>query len=176
MIKICGIEKESIVDGSGLRYVVFAQGCPHRCIGCHNPESHSFSSGKNKYINEIIDDIKHNPLLKGVTFSGGEPFEQARSFIKLSNKIKALNKEMGFNLDIWCFTGYRIEEILNSNDESKLELLKYIDILVDGKFELNLKTIEKPFVGSSNQRVIDVKNSKFDDLVLWNDKKTLAFN
>ena len=81
MIKICGIEKESIVDGIGLRYVVFAQGCPHKCVGCHNPESHCFDSGNYKMIDEILNDIKLNPLLKGVTFSGGEPFEQANSFI-----------------------------------------------------------------------------------------------
>lgn len=169
MIKICGIEKESIVDGTGLRYVVFAQGCPHKCIGCHNPESHCFDSGKYKMIDEILNDIKRNPLLKGVTFSGGEPFEQANSFIKLSNEIKAFNKERGLNLDIWCFTGYKVEEIINSKDKAKLELLKSVDILVDGKFDLNLRTIEKPFVGSSNQRIIDINKSNFNNFVLWND-------
>lgn len=169
MIRICGIEKESIVDGSGIRYVIFSQGCPHNCQGCHNPESHSFNAGDEKKIEDILIDIKKNPLLKGVTFSGGEPFEQATGFLQLAQKIKT------FNLDIWCFTGYTIEELLNSNDQSKISLLNNVDILVDGKFEKELRTIEKPFVGSSNQRIIDVKKSNKNELIFWNEYDNLDY-
>ncbi len=169
MLRICGIEKESIVDGCGIRYVIFAQGCPHNCLGCHNPQSHSFDIGIDMTIDDIVIDVKRNPLLKGVTFSGGEPFEQAESFLKLA---KAIGDS---NLDIWCFTGYTIEEILASKDCYKIELLNNIDVLVDGRFEKELRTIEKPFVGSSNQRIIDVKRSNKEALVFWNELKTTEF-
>lgn len=150
-LRLNGIVKESIVDGFGLRYVLFAQGCKHNCEGCHNPSTHNYSGGYQCEIEDILKDILKNPLLKGITLSGGEPLDQAKAFISLAKEVKLKN------LDIWCFTGYTIEEILEEKDKDKLKLLKYIDVLVDGRFEKSLRTIEKPFVGSSNQRVIDIK-------------------
>lgn len=165
-LRISGINKESIVDGLGLRYVIFVQGCPHHCYKCHNPETHPFCGGELKTIEELEKDIFQNPLLKGVTFSGGEPFEQAGILAVLARRLKSpsVNKHYGRKktLDIWCYTGYLYEELLVSHDKDKKELLEQIDILVDGKFIFEKKSIEKPFVGSSNQRVINLAFSTID--------------
>ncbi|MDD6483699.1 MAG: anaerobic ribonucleoside-triphosphate reductase activating protein [Clostridiales bacterium] len=150
-IRICGIENDSIVDGPGIRFTVFSQGCPHNCPGCHNPQSHDPKGGYLISETEILDKIKANPLLDGVTFSGGEPFLQAKAFSELAKKIHALG------LDIITYTGYTYEEIL-SNAEF-MPLLLQSDIIVDGRFEIDKKSIDLRFKGSSNQRVIDVKKS-----------------
>lgn len=154
-LKVVGIVKESIVDGPGIRLVVFSQGCPHNCLGCHNPESHSFKGGKLIEIDEILELINENPLLDGITFSGGEPFEQPEVFSILAKKVKKLG------LNIVTYTGYTYEEILDRVDltlEWK-KLLYTTDILVDGKFEIGKKNLMLRFKGSSNQRIIDVKKS-----------------
>lgn len=148
-LRIAGIVEESIVDGPGIRLVVFTQGCNHNCIGCHNPESHSFSGGKLIDIEEILDMIKENPLLDGITFSGGEPFEQAIECSILAKKVK----ELGLNVIV--YTGYTFEQILK-NDQFK-ELLLQTDTLIDGKFEIEEKSLMLKFRGSKNQRIIDVK-------------------
>lgn len=148
-LRIAGIVEESIVDGPGIRLVVFTQGCNHNCIGCHNPESHSFSGGKLIDIEEILDMIKENPLLDGITFSGGEPFEQAIGCSILAKKVK----ELGLNVIV--YTGYTFEQILK-NDQFK-ELLLQTDTLIDGKFEIEEKSLMLKFRGSKNQRIIDVK-------------------
>lgn len=158
-INIAGIEKQSIVDGTGLRYVVFAQGCSHACPGCHNPESHPFGIGVDYLPDDLIREIKRNPLLKGVTFSGGEPFDQAQGFLDLSQRIKTMN------LDIWCYTGYLYEELVNSSDSFKAELLGHIDVLVDGRFEIDKRSLAAPYRGSFNQRIIDVKKSSLNHIV-----------
>ncbi|WP_077368134.1 anaerobic ribonucleoside-triphosphate reductase activating protein [Anaerosalibacter sp. Marseille-P3206] len=154
-IRVAGIVKESIVDGPGIRLVVFAQGCKHHCPGCHNPETHSFEGGELMSVEEILELVKKNPLLDGVTFSGGDPFEQADSFAILGEKVKALG------LNVMTYTGYTYEEIIdeiNVNSQWK-SLLYTTDILVDGKFDLNKKSLALKFRGSSNQRIIDVKKS-----------------
>lgn len=148
-IRIAGIEEESIVDGPGIRFVVFTQGCKHNCIGCHNPESHSFTAGKLIDIEEILEMIKDNPLLDGVTLSGGEPFEQSRECSILARKVK----ELGLN--IVSYTGYTLEQIL-SKEEFK-PLLEETDILIDGKFEIGEKSLLLKFRGSKNQRIIDLR-------------------
>ena len=99
-IRIAGIESESIVDGPGLRYVVFSQGCTHNCQGCHNPETHSFFGGTVDETSRIVGEILENPLLSGVTFSGGDPFSQPEPFIDIAERLK------GKGLGIWCYTGY----------------------------------------------------------------------
>ena len=109
-IKVAGIVKESIVDGPGIRLVVFGQGCKHHCPGCHNPESHSFEGGELMEIDSIMELVKENPLLDGVTLSGGDPFEQSESFAILAKKVK----ELGLN--IITYTGYTYEEILDNID------------------------------------------------------------
>ncbi|MEY8416422.1 anaerobic ribonucleoside-triphosphate reductase activating protein [Tissierella praeacuta] len=148
-IRIAGIEEESIVDGSGIRLVVFTQGCNHNCIGCHNPETHSFYGGKLIDIDNIINMIIENPLLDGITLSGGEPFEQAIECSILAKKVR----NMGLN--VVTYTGYTFEEILR-NDNFR-ELLLQTDILIDGKFDISKKSMMLQFRGSTNQRIIDVK-------------------
>lgn len=143
MLNINTIIKESIVDGEGLRYVIFVQGCPHHCKGCHNPQTWRTDKGHAVTIESLLDDIKKNPLLDGVTFSGGEPMLQSEELTKLAKEIKKLG------INIWCYTGFKYEDI----KESKKEFLKYIDVLVDGKFIEELKCLGE-YYGSSNQRII----------------------
>jgi anaerobic ribonucleoside-triphosphate reductase activating protein len=154
-IKLFGTANDSIVDGPGIRYAVFVQGCPHNCEGCHNPNSHDVNGGYWEDTDNIIEAIKKNPLLDGVTLSGGEPFMQARECAEIAKKAH----ETGLN--VVTYTGFTFEEILNkANDENNFsELLENTDILVDGRFMLELKSIDLNFKGSSNQRLIDVKSS-----------------
>lgn len=154
-VRLAGIAYESLVNGPGMRRVFFAQGCRHNCEGCFNKETHDFNGGELKNMDELINDVITNPLLKGVTFSGGDPLEQAESF---SYMAKAFKKK---DLDIWCYTGYTFEKILNMMKENKSlkELINNIDVLVDGKFEINNKKDGLRFKGSTNQRLINVKES-----------------
>jgi len=154
-IRIAGVVKESIVDGPGIRYVIFTQGCPHHCPGCHNPQTHDECGGKFVSQEELIKDIHSNPLVSGVTFSGGEPFLQAKVLSELASKLK---KE---KYDIMVYTGYEYEYLKkNANDNNcYMDLLKKSDILVDGKFDIAKKDERLVFKGSSNQRVIDLKTS-----------------
>ena len=153
--RLAGIAYESLVNGPGMRRVFFAQGCKHKCKGCFNPETHSFEGGKIMDMDKLINDVLDNPMLKGVTFSGGDPIEQAHSFSYMAKAFK------NSNLDIWCYTGYTFEELLEAMkvDTSIKELLNNIDVLVDGKFEINNKKEGLKYKGSSNQRIIDVKKS-----------------
>lgn len=150
-IRISGIVKESVVDGPGIRYVVFAQGCAHNCIGCHNPSTHDFNGGYIVDADKLIEDIRESFFIDGVTFSGGDPFYQTDEFSYIAEKLK---KD---SLNIVCYTGFEFEDILN--DENKRKLLENIDILIDGPFVLSKKNLKLPFRGSENQRIIDVKNS-----------------
>lgn len=162
-IKIAGIIKESIVDGPGIRLVVFGQGCVHNCLGCHNPETHSFSGGKVIEVMDIFNEVKKNPLLDGITFSGGDPFEQAEGFATLGKLVKDIG------LNVMTYTGYTYEEIISgiSSRPQWKSLLYTTDILVDGRFELEKKSMLLKFRGSSNQRIIDVNEStKLGKIVL----------
>ena len=158
-IRLAGIAYESLVNGPELRRVFFSQGCKHNCKGCFNPETHSFELGEEKDIDELIEDVINSPFIKGVTFSGGDPLEQADKFAYMAKKLNDRIKDRDFN--IWCYTGYKFEYILNNLDE-KLgwrELINNIDVLVDGKFEEDKKEEGLKFKGSSNQRIIDIKES-----------------
>lgn len=146
-IRICGFEPESIVDGEGIRFVVFTQGCPHHCEGCHNPQSHDFNAGTEYDTADIISMIKRNPLIQGVTLSGGEPFCQYEACLEIAKAVH----QMGRN--VWCYTGYELYEVIGN------PLLKEIDVLIDGKFILAEKSLDLKFRGSRNQRIIDVKES-----------------
>lgn len=149
-IRISGIESESIVDGEGIRYVIFTQGCPHHCPGCHNPQTHSFDSGKLVPIENILDDIsKRKDWIDGITLSGGEPFCQ----IGQCSIIAEQAQKMG--LSVWCYTGYLFEDLYRQG----IELLKHIDVLVDGPFVQDEKSLELDFRGSHNQRIIDIPES-----------------
>lgn len=149
-LRISGIVDESIVDGPGIRLTVFTQGCSHNCPGCHNPESHDYKGGLDMDIDQIIDMIKENPLLDGITISGGEPFDQAESSAILAKKVK----EMG--LSVVVYTGYEYEYLLTNERYKKL--LAQADILVDGRFDIKKKDLTLAFRGSSNQRIIDLNS------------------
>jgi len=161
-IRIAGIIKESIVDGPGIRMVVFAQGCKHNCPGCHNPDTHSFDGGTLVTVNSILEQARKNPILDGITFSGGEPFEQAEAFAVLAQEAKKLN------LNIVTYTGYTYEYILeNSSKFSGWEaLINETDILVDGRYEEDKRNLLLKFRGSENQRIIDVKRTKVENRIV----------
>lgn len=153
-LRIAGTANDSIVDGPGIRFTIFTQGCPHRCEGCHNPQTHDFSGGTIADTEELLKKIMANPLLDGVTFSGGEPFCQAESLAELGSKIKALG------LNIVTYTGYTFEELYADRQKNCFgELLSVTDYLIDGPFILAQKDWEIKFRGSSNQRIIDVAAS-----------------
>lgn len=157
-MRISGIIKESITDGPGMRYTIFTQGCYHKCEGCHNPQTHDPNLGYDKPIKEIYDEIIANPLLDGVTYSGGEPFLHADELSDLSIMI---NNNENINLDIICYTGYTWEELIElcNHSMSYRRLLSHIDYLVDGKYEKDKSSLDCLFRGSTNQRFIDVKKS-----------------
>lgn len=161
-IKISGIVNDSITDGPGLRYTIFVQGCPHRCEGCHNPQTWDFEGGKLLTVDEIMNEIDSNPLLQGVTFSGGEPMCQAKELLPLAKRIIAKN------LDIAIYSGFTFEELLKINNQYQIELLKLANTLVDGKFEKDKKDYRLKFCGSSNQRIIDLKESFKQNKVVLN--------
>jgi anaerobic ribonucleoside-triphosphate reductase activating protein len=149
-IKLAGEIPESIVDGPGIRYTVFTQGCPHNCFGCHNPNTHDPKKGYYKDNDEIIKAIKTNPLIKGLTISGGEPFMQVEQILELTKKAKVMG------LNVLIYTGYTYEELISKDDENIRDLLLYADYLVDGPFQINKKSYDLEFKGSSNQRLIDL--------------------
>lgn len=151
-LRIAGTVNDSIVDGPGLRYAVFTQGCPHDCPGCHNPQTHDFSGGKDIDTSEILAQIRKNPLLDGLTLTGGEPFCQCTACIALAQGAHA------HGLNVWCYSGYTFEELINGKAEWRL-LLQNIDVLVDGPFLLEKRSLDCRFRGSSNQRLIDVPKS-----------------
>ena len=151
MLRIFGTASESIVDGPGLRYAIFTQGCPHMCEGCHNPKSHDINGGYDIETAELLQQIDKNPLLDGVTLSGGEPILQAKELQPLAAAVK----QRGLSLIL--YSGYTFEEI--QSIEHGTELLVYTDILVDGKFDIKKRSLDLTFRGSSNQRIIDVQRS-----------------
>ncbi len=152
MLELSGIVSDSIVDGPGIRMTVFAQGCPHHCQGCHNPETWQFGCGTPMEEERIADIVGTNPLCRGVTFSGGEPFAQAEGFTKLAQLLKQRGYEVA------SYSGYTFEELANGT-EAQQKLLKSIDVLIDGPFVMTQRSLEIPFRGSKNQRIIDVKKS-----------------
>ena len=152
MLDLSGIVEDSIVDGPGLRVTVFCQGCPHHCEGCHNPETWEYGCGTPMEEERILEIVRSNPMCRGVTFSGGEPFTQAEGYTKLAKLLKAARYEVA------SYSGYTFEQLLRGTAAQK-ELLENIDILIDGPFILAEKSLEVPFRGSRNQRIIDVQKS-----------------
>lgn len=155
-IKIAGIIEESIVDGPGMRFVLFVQGCNHKCEGCHNSHTQDFNGGEYMTIGEILEKIRENPLLDGVTFSGGEPFEQADVLSKLAKQLRQLNYH------VITYSGYTYEAIEKRalEDLGWSELIENSDVLIDGRFENEKRNLKLRFRGSENQRVIDIKKTK----------------
>lgn len=151
-IRIAGTVNDSITDGPGLRYAVFVQGCPHNCKGCHNPQTHDFAGGREIDISALLEEGLQNPLLCGVTFSGGEPMCQAHALAELAKMFR----DSGVD-DIACYTGYLVEDLLAGKVSGAKELLEQLDVLVDGPFVQKERCYDAKFKGSSNQRVIDVQ-------------------
>ena len=145
------LQRDSVVDGPGIRMVIWTQGCPHHCPFCHNPETHSFKGGNLVLVDDLVEEIKNSELQDGITFSGGDPMMQPIPCTYIAKKCK----ELGLN--IWCYTGFLFEELLDKPD--CLEFLKYIDVLVDCKFDNNSKSYSAIFRGSKNQRILNVKSS-----------------
>ena len=170
IIRMCGTEPESIVDGPGFRYVVFVQGCPHRCPGCHNPQSHPFEDGYDLSVGELWDDIKANPHLAGVTFSGGEPFCQVKPLLEIAHRVKRAG------MSLMSYSGYTLEQLEAREDEETHELLGLLDILVDGPFIEEERNLELLYRGSENQRVIDMnKTREAGEIVLFRSAFELDF-
>lgn len=162
IIRVCGIEPESIVDGPGFRYVLFVQGCPHRCEGCHNPESHDFNAGYDMTVGEVYAEIKQNPHLHGITLSGGEPFSQPDALLELVRLVRA------DGMDVMSYSGYTYEELLAMRNPAVDGILDELSILVDGRFELDKRNLTLRYRGSENQRVIDMKKTReTGDVVLY---------
>lgn len=151
-LRLAGIAGDSIVDGPGIRMTVFAQGCPHHCQGCHNPETWDGEGGSMWSIGDILHMIEKNPLVKGVTFSGGEPFCQAHGFAVLAEVLK----ERGY--EVASYSGYTFEELLHGTKEQR-ELLGKIDVLIDGPYKEAQRSLSLVYRGSSNQRILDVPQS-----------------
>ena len=157
------LQTDSIVDGEGIRSVVWTQGCSHNCKGCHNPETHDFKNGYDLEITEIIDEIDKLEGQNGITFSGGDPMMQPEGFTELACAIKEQSHKT-----IWCYTGYTYETLLTM--PAQRELLRHIDVLVDGPFIQDLRDEQLRFRGSSNQRTIDVQRSlESGTVILWTD-------
>ena len=152
MLSISGIVEDSIVDGPGIRVTFFCQGCPHHCPGCHNPETWDFSGGTAMEEEQLVQIVRSNPLCRGVTFSGGEPFAQASAFARLGRLLKAQGYELA------SYSGYTFEELFLGTPEQRA-LLETIDVLIDGPFLQAQKSLELAFRGSRNQRILDVPGS-----------------
>ena len=162
-IRLYGTAPDSIVDGPGLRYAVFVQGCSHGCPGCHNPDSQPCAGGTVRAIADVVAEIAANKLVQGVTISGGEPFEQAAACAALARQVRELG------LDVWTYSGYRYEQLAEGNpDPAARDLLDQTDVLVDGPFVQAQHSYQLPWRGSRNQRLIDVSASRgAGAVVLW---------
>ena len=149
------IQEDSIVDGEGIRTVIWTQGCSHNCLGCHNPETHDFNTGISVSVDELNKKLDKLEFQDGITFSGGDPMFQAKACAEVAKHAKKLN------LNVWCYTGFTFEQLLELANKNKsiLEFLENIDVLIDGKFDINLKSFDLKYRGSKNQRIIDVKLS-----------------
>ena len=158
-LRVSGIVEESVVDGDGLRFALFVQGCKRACPGCQNKSTWDLNGGVLMDTEEILEKID-DPLLSGVTFSGGEPFLQAKALAELARKIH----QKGLN--IWCYTGDAYEEITERGETDELALLNNVDVLVDGDFREDLRDLTLKFRGSKNQRIIDVKETEKSNTII----------
>ncbi|MBR4882826.1 MAG: anaerobic ribonucleoside-triphosphate reductase activating protein [Bacteroidales bacterium] len=147
-LSILDIIDGTVVDGPGFRLSIYCAGCSHRCNGCHNPQSWEIGNGKEMDVEELLQVVKDSPW--NVTFSGGDPFFQAEGFAQLAQRIKAETSKT-----VWCYTGYTLEALVQENDPWKMELLRSIDVLVDGPFVQDLRDEQLRFRGSANQRILD---------------------
>lgn len=149
------IQPDSIVDGEGIRTVIWTQGCSHNCEGCHNPQTHDFKGGFEIEVEDLLKEIDKLEYQDGITLSGGDPLFQIEPCIEIVKYVK--NK----GLSVWVYTGFIFEDLLEKQKNNKLlkELLSYIDVIIDGKFDITKKSLNCKFRGSENQRIIDVQKS-----------------
>ena len=161
-VRLSGIVSESVCDGPGLRTVLFFQGCNHHCIGCHNPQTWSFSGGEEHEISDLLRTLPDSPLIKGITFSGGDPFYQADAAALIAEELHNRGK------NIWAYTGFKVEELLLESNLSRMKFLLQCDVLVDGPFNYKEAKTGLIFRGSLNQRIIMVKESYLEKrIILW---------
>ena len=153
-IRLAGVVPESIVDGPGYRLAVFVQGCPHACAGCHNPKTHDFAGGYLSDTAEIIAKLGKNPLVRGVTLTGGEPMMQAKALREIASSAK----EKGMN--VWCYTGFTLEALWKENNAERIAQLDLVDVLVDGPYIAHERSLDLLYCGSKNQRLIDMKRTR----------------
>lgn len=160
---LCGVNFESMVDGEGVRAVLFVSGCLHNCPYCHSPQTHSFTFGREvnqELIDNINSEMDKRPYISGITLSGGDCMYSPVETMKLLKKLHIPHN------NVWCYTGFTYEEIINNKNQA--QLLRYIDVLVDGKFDYRKRDITLAFKGSANQRIIDVKKSlKYNEVKLY---------
>lgn len=160
---LCGVNFESMVDGEGVRAVLFVSGCLHNCPYCHSPQTHSFTFGREvnqELIDNINSEMDKRPYISGITLSGGDCMYSPIETMKLLKKLHIPHN------NVWCYTGFTYEEIINNKNQA--QLLRYVDVLVDGKFDYRKRDITLAFKGSANQRIIDVKKSlKYNEVKLY---------
>ena len=154
VLRVAGVIDDSIVDGEGFRLTVFVQGCSMHCEGCHNVSAQDPSGGYDITVEQIMELVRKNSFLDGVTFSGGEPFDQATALIELAKAVKSFSRP----LTLWMYSGYVYENLITQPEKN--ELLAYCDVLIDGPFVSAQRTLDVPFKGSKNQRIIDVKKTQ----------------
>lgn len=162
-MRIAGIEYESIVDGPGIRLVYFLQGCKHNCAECHNPQTHDFSGGAELTLEQLEAIYDIQPLCDGVTFSGGDPMEQAEELLML---VKWFAEK---KVHMILYTGYKWEELMQSKRTAQREILRYVDWVIDGRYEKEHRNLSLRFRGSANQRVICAKESMRDGKLILAD-------
>ena len=168
-MRIANTVRDSIVDGPGLRFTVFTQGCPHGCPGCHNQSTWPFEGGEEVSVEQLLARMGNNPLLAGLTLSGGEPFCQAAECAALARVARARG------MTVWTYTGYTYEALMQRGDPDHLALLAASDVLVDGPFVESLKSYEALYRGSTNQRLIDLNATRRTGTVsLWSRPDPLA--
>lgn len=158
-MKYLKIINETIVDGQGARMSIYVAGCNHQCKGCHNPETWDFNQGyliTAELIDEIIDKIKSNPIIAGITFSGGDPLEKGNA----EDLLWILEQLKSAGINIWVYTGYTYDQLLN--DKFQSQCLEYIDVLVDGPFIEEKKNPDLLYRGSENQRILVLNRGRID--------------
>ena len=153
-IRLAGIVEESIVDGPGYRMAVFVQGCPHGCPGCHNPKTHDPAGGYLADTDAIIAKLGKNPLVRGVTLTGGEPMMQAAALCEIAAAAQAKG------MSVWCYTGYTLEALAKERNDDRMRLLELVDVLVDGPYIARERSLDLLYCGSRNQRLIDMRRTR----------------
>lgn len=167
------LQTDSVVDGEGIRTVIWTQGCPHNCLGCHNPNTHDFNDGEVVDVMEVLERIDELDNQDGITFSGGDPMCQPRACAKIAEYAKSKG------LNIWCYTGYTYEQLqkLAKLNKDIIDFLSLIDVLIDGPFILKQKSLDLKFRGSKNQRLIDVpKTLEANEIVLVTEQEPISFS